>query len=312
MQLTDLGDMILKDVLSRLSLEDLCRVREVCVHFCRLVDGVFHVWLRREERTTEEKQRALWGCVRSKRANFVDVLLGCQGVNPNDVHGRALRYACMIGDVKLVSVLLERQADVHVKTPFSTAGGKYLSVYDSSRQQSEDRDYADAPITNAVRGGHVGVVQMLLTAGAKGFSGFLLACQIGNVRLVRILANHALNENGTRRRSDAGAPLWDWPSGLNRASESGRLHVVQYLVDDVDIDPNLTDQTSVVKAYERGHTNVVRYLFRKGITFDFGRLESENPSTLESMVTFLRNDPIPLTRKRPRHSDGESTKRRRM
>jgi ankyrin repeat protein len=115
----------------------------------------------------------------------------------------------------------------------------------------------------AAQGGHLEVVDMLLTRGASlaasATPALFAACAVGSQAIVRRLV-------------EAGASITllsaDWTSPLMVASEYGHLDVVRFLCNQVDsFHVNIANQaggTALIYAASAGHLAVVRYLLGAG------------------------------------------------
>ena len=123
----------------------------------------------------------------------------------------------------------------------------------------------DTPLLIASLQGHLGVVNVLIGAGAnvnhvenEGWSSLILASDKGHVQVVRALlaaganVNHANNYGST---------------AVNRASRFGHTEVVQTLIKaGCDINyPNVDGLTPVICAAGKGHPKVVKALLEAGV-----------------------------------------------
>ncbi len=113
---------------------------------------------------------------------------------------------------------------------------------------------------------------------------FLQACRKGDLECVQHMIIGC--ENHELRNSVRGNTMEDveWPPALLCASFGGHLSVVQYLVEELDIDVNLAyvvranstnfryfinscwqyGETAVMRAAHEGHLDIVKYLIEQG------------------------------------------------
>lgn len=121
----------------------------------------------------------------------------------------------------------------------------------------------------ASEGGHVGVMDLLIAAGAdvrvqdkQGDSPLMGAVRIGSLDSVKLLLKNGADAN---QRDNAGRTALIW------AARTGRVDVVRALLD-ADSSIDVTDasgQSAVIVAGAKGHDNVVALLRAKGAAATF-------------------------------------------
>ena len=179
---------------------------------------------------------------------LVGLVLGCGGDDPLSFGERretveALRVAARNGNLAMVKRLLKRLP-------------KKQTNYDRREGRSE-------ALYEAVRGGHLDIVEYLVGAGAdvnatnRGRTALYWAAGEGHLDIVEYLVGAG---------ADVNHRLEDGWTALHRAARYGHLLVVQYLLEQ-GLDVNATADngyTALHRAAAEGHLLVVQYLVEHG------------------------------------------------
>ena len=167
-----------------------------------------------------------------------------RGADVNIENGMALRIAANNGRIDLVKLLLNKGADVTVRT---ADGGTALM--------------------DAVREGHIEIVNLLFDKGANGVDGNVLwvAIQNGRTELVKLLLDKGSNANVKTRTNQ---------TALMEAIRLGQPEIIKLLLDK-GADANVKDQnnkTALILAleineYNKNKKNIIRIILEqaKGI-----------------------------------------------
>ncbi|MCA9406779.1 MAG: ankyrin repeat domain-containing protein [Candidatus Omnitrophica bacterium] len=204
------------------------------------------------KKTSEELIRE---CQRGRKDNVLFLL---ESLDARKCSG-ALRAAAAAGHAEIVQVLLERSALPDAKSYETTAMG---SVGDFST-------YESTALTDAIKGRHYGVVQVLLKHGANpnkvrsvgtqapSFSPIYDAARVGDVHIVKLLLEAGADVDGCGDSSPLHAAAWkghldvakvlleagasihrrlkgDWtahPQPIHTAVENGHLAVAEFLLE---------------------------------------------------------------------------------
>ncbi|KAF4947095.1 hypothetical protein FGADI_10725 [Fusarium gaditjirri] len=158
----------------------------------------------------------------------------------------ALLVASMFGHLEIVTLLVEKGADVN-------ANGRIMNV-----------------LCTAVIGGHTDIIEFLIKKGAdvNAFGNALsMASRSGRLDIVELLINEGADVNAREASTNA----------LVSASERGHLDIVMRLVEegaDVNGNADTIDGTPLHVASKNGHLNIVRYLLINGVDVDSNGLLS--------------------------------------
>ena len=177
----------------------------------------------------------------------------------------ALHIAAELGHTKLVNLLLDFNADVHVRTAYGETPLHGVRLFIKDPQ----------------------VVEALLDRGADinavttfGSTPLHAATLQGSTDITRLLIRHGANLNQANKRG---------LTPLHHAAEHGYAEVIQALIEaDAALDiQTLTGDTALHLAARKGHSNIIRILLSEGA----------NPQSLNKLSK------SPLTEARERAND---------
>ncbi|MBL0725781.1 MAG: ankyrin repeat domain-containing protein [Alphaproteobacteria bacterium] len=187
----------------------------------------------------------------------------------------ALSYAMILRDRKLIKELLDNRADPnipddHLTTPLMDAvfnGETDIAKMLISKGASlVDVDYINrSSLVYAILGGSLKSVELTLSEKSNiedtedefGWTPLILAANMGNVNIVKILLNERADINGTGRQKE---------TALMRASFVRNTEVVKILLDN-DVDVEAVDRlgkTALMWAAEGGFGEIIEMLIEKG------------------------------------------------
>ncbi|EHA22640.1 hypothetical protein ASPNIDRAFT_173584, partial [Aspergillus niger ATCC 1015] len=233
------------------------------------------------------QRNALFLAARSGRANVVKLLLHSGLINPNvpDSHGISpLLAAIQEGHEKVVRLLLQisevKLNDTgrtgNIPTPLVAAASQGEARIVRMLLKRPDIDinrstYGTSPIFAAAGNGHADIVSLLqcrpdislFTPDHNGDTPLAHAAKHGHLAIAEaLLAHPATNPHlGAQIGGIVGTPP------LVHAAENNHLDMVQLLLQSGRVYPDAPDRylrTPLVAAAEKGHTGVVRELFRLG------------------------------------------------
>ncbi|MCW3055277.1 MAG: ankyrin repeat protein 65-like [Chthonomonadales bacterium] len=155
-------------------------------------------------------------------------------LDPQDTfHGNTpLTLAALHGRLDIVRILVEHGANVNANV--TTHGHTFFSSAEGSGPSNP------TPLGSAAEGGHVAVIEYLLSKGAKidgqdshAFTPLMWASETGGSEAVRTLLRHHANVNFKTDQGD---------TALNRAANGGRLDVIKVLLEGkADVNINCTE-----------------------------------------------------------------------
>ncbi|KAJ4425834.1 hypothetical protein ANN_27460 [Periplaneta americana] len=210
-----------------------------------------------------------------------------------------LSWAAYKGDLEMVSLLVEKGADVNVYdawklTPLYYAiTGCHLNVVQFLIENGADvnacNNNGDSPITVAAEQGNVDVVKLLMDKGADvnacnnfgasvifsakrgvGESPIFAAAKAGNVDVVRFLMDKGADVNAC---NDFGQSL------IFAAVKGGSVHIMRLLLDKgCDLKAcNDIGESPIFAAAKRGNVDIVRLLMDKGADVNACNNSRESP-----------------------------------
>jgi uncharacterized protein len=182
----------------------------------------------------------LWRATTLNNEKMVTLLIN-YGADVNftlDMGVSSLIYACQVGYLEIVKILVSNGADI----------------------EQSDNEYKHTSLRIATRNGHIEIVKYLVEQGAdidtKGtdlYTPLNMACWKGHIEIVKFLIEN---------NADINSPDKDGDTPLNNCASQGHLEIVKYLISN-GADKNIKNKegkTAIDCAKKHGYPKVIEYL----------------------------------------------------